>query len=104
MYFIINVLCAFPWHLYTNEFAAAGTNFHKQNSAFLGYYEYGVCYAFPELVFCIYFNFLRKSSYSLGEYATLDEMLLAFRGRCGFKIYRVGHRIRTREKSRLLIK
>jgi hypothetical protein len=46
-----------------------------------------VCYAFPELVFCIYFNFVCKSSYSLGEYATLDEMLLAFRRRCGFKIY-----------------
>jgi hypothetical protein len=53
----------------------------------LGYYESGVCYAFPELVFCIYFNFVCKSSYSLGEYATLDEMLLAFRRRCGFKIY-----------------
>jgi hypothetical protein len=35
---------------YTNEFAAA--------AAFLGYYESCVCYAFPELVFYIYFNFV----------------------------------------------
>jgi hypothetical protein len=53
------MFCAFPWHLYTNEFAAGGTNFHKQNSAFLGYYESDVCYAFPELVFYYYyFNFV----------------------------------------------
>lgn len=28
-----------------------------------------------------------KSLYSLGEYVTLDEMLLAFRGRCSFRMY-----------------
>lgn len=28
-----------------------------------------------------------KSSYVIGEYATLDEMLWAFRGRCGFRMY-----------------
>jgi hypothetical protein len=38
-YFIINVLCAFRWHLSTFEYG--GTNFHKQNSAFLGFYESG---------------------------------------------------------------
>jgi hypothetical protein len=39
MYFIINVLCAFIWHLSTFEYA--GTKFHKQNSVFLGFYESG---------------------------------------------------------------
>jgi hypothetical protein len=38
-YFIINVLCAFRWHLSTFQYA--GTNFHKQNLAFLGFYESG---------------------------------------------------------------
>jgi hypothetical protein len=38
-YFIINVLCAFCWHLCTFEYA--GTNFHKQNSAFMSFYESG---------------------------------------------------------------
>ena len=33
------------------------------------------------------FNENCKKSYSIGEYATLDEMLLAFRGRCGFRVY-----------------
>lgn len=33
------------------------------------------------------FNELCKTHYSIGEYATLDEMLLAFRGRCRFKMY-----------------
>jgi hypothetical protein len=39
---------------------SVGTNFHKQNSAFLGFTNLvrGVCYAFLELAFCIYFNFV----------------------------------------------
>lgn len=28
-----------------------------------------------------------KKHYSVGKYVTLDEMLLGFRGRCGFRIY-----------------
>lgn len=33
------------------------------------------------------FNEQCKVHYSVGEYVTLDEMLLAFRGRCRFKMY-----------------
>jgi hypothetical protein len=35
------MFCAFRWHLSTFEHVAVGTNFHKQNSAFLGFYESG---------------------------------------------------------------
>nr|XP_022907221.1 piggyBac transposable element-derived protein 4-like [Onthophagus taurus] len=35
----------------------------------------------------IKFNEQCKVHYSVGEYVTLDEMLLAFRGRCRFKMY-----------------
>ena len=28
-----------------------------------------------------------KTHYSLGEYVTIDEMLIAFRGRCSFRMY-----------------
>lgn len=33
------------------------------------------------------FNENCKKTYRVGEYVTLDEMLLAFRGRCSFKVY-----------------
>lgn len=33
------------------------------------------------------FNEKLKCNYSIGPYATLDEMLLGFRGRCSFKVY-----------------
>jgi hypothetical protein len=38
-FYVLDVLCAFRWHLSTFEYA--GTNFHKLNSAFLGFYESG---------------------------------------------------------------
>lgn len=33
------------------------------------------------------FNEKLKIPYSIGQYATLDEMLIGFRGRCSFKVY-----------------
>ena len=37
-------------------------------------------------IFTLFVN-NRQKNYSLGEFTTIDEMLVGFRGRCGFRQY-----------------